>query len=196
MKSSYNQLDNTAIENLVNNTISINEDVSKTISNGFYGFRLNGSNRIVSSSTFTTKFTFFFVMSADDTSSGRLITSHEENILFGYWGTRLGSFWINENINLQGFSSKEGNIQFLICRNDNDVKTAWRYDKMEKKLKKCVTDSTAGRNSWGKMVIGKPVLANEIGKGHLYEAICIQNTLTDEQVHIVFDRIKKNCLLD
>ena len=35
IKSSYNQLDTTAIENLVNNTITINEDVSKTISDGF-----------------------------------------------------------------------------------------------------------------------------------------------------------------
>ena len=75
-------------------------------------------------------------MSADDTSSERLITSHKENILFGYWGTRLGSFWIDENINLKGFSSNNGNIQFLIGRNDNDIKTAWRYDKTEKKLKK------------------------------------------------------------
>ena len=87
----------------------------------FYGFRLNGNNRIVSSSTFKTKFTFFFVMSADNTSSGRLMTSHEENILFGYWGTRLGSFWMNENINSQGFSSNDGNIQFLICRDDSSI---------------------------------------------------------------------------
>ena len=103
IKSSYNQLDTTAIENLENCTITINEDVSKTISNGFYGFRLNGNNIIVSSSIFKTKFTFFFVFSADDTSSGRLITSHEENILFGYWGTRLGSFWMNENIKTFNF---------------------------------------------------------------------------------------------
>ena len=34
------------------------------------------------------------------------------------------------------------------------------------------------------MVIGKPVLTNEIGNGHVYEVICIPNTLTDEQVHI------------
>ena len=54
-----------------------------------------GNIRIVSSSTFTTNFTFFFVISADDTSSGRLITSHEENILFGYWSTRMESF-LNE----------------------------------------------------------------------------------------------------
>ena len=73
----------------------------KTISNGFYGFRLNGDNRIVTSSTFTTKFTFFFVISADDSSSGRLITSHEGNIVFGYWSTRLGSFWMDgDNINI------------------------------------------------------------------------------------------------
>ena len=50
----------------------------------------------VSSSTFTTQFTFFFVMSADDASSGRLITSHEGNIVFGYWSTRMGSFWMDE----------------------------------------------------------------------------------------------------
>ena len=135
IKSSYNQLDTTAVENLVNKTMTINEDVSKTINNGFYGFRLNGDNRIVSSSTFMTKFTFFFVMSADATSSGKLITSDTGNVVFGYWGTRLGTLWINENINLQGFSSNDGNIQFLICRNENDVKTAWRYDKSEKKLK-------------------------------------------------------------
>ena len=75
IKSSYNQIDTT--ENLVNKTITINEDVSKTISNGFYSFILNGDNRIVTSSTFTTKFTFFFVIYADGSSSGRLITSHE-----------------------------------------------------------------------------------------------------------------------
>ena len=39
------------------------------------------------------------------------------------------------------------------------------------------------------MVIGKPVITNEIGKGHLYEAICIPNTLTDEQIYKVFDII-------
>ena len=66
IKISYNQLDTTAIDNLVNKTITINEDVPKNISNGFYDFRLNGDNIIVSSVTFTTKFTFFFVISADD----------------------------------------------------------------------------------------------------------------------------------
>ena len=46
------------------------------------------------------------------------------------------------------------------------------------------------------MVIGKPVITDEIAKGHLYEAICIPNTLiTDEQVH-VFDLIKKYYFLD
>ena len=110
----------------------------------------------------------------------------KENIVFGYWKTRLGSFWMDGDIDLQGYNSNDGNIQFLICRNDDDVKTAWRYDKTEKKLKKYATDSTAGINNWGKMVIGKPVVTNEIGKGHLYEAICIQH----EQVHKVFDIIK------
>ena len=52
------------------------------------------------------------------------------------------------DIALQGYEINDGNIQFLICRNDNDVKTAWHYDKTEKKLKKYVTDSTRGRNSW------------------------------------------------
>ena len=103
---------------------------------------------------------------------------------------------MDENINLQGFSSNDGNIAFLVCRNDNDVKTAWRYDKAEKKFKKYIPYSTAGINNWWKMVIVKPVLHNEIGKGHLYEAICIQNTLTDEQVHIVFDIIKEYYFLD
>ena len=64
----------------------------------------------------------------------RLITSHEGNIVFGYWRTRMESFWMDGNIALQGYNSNDGNIQFLICRNDNDVKTAWRYDKTEKKL--------------------------------------------------------------
>ena len=77
----------------------------------------------------------FFIISADDSSSVRLITSHEGNIVFGYWTTRLGSFWMDGDITLQGYNSNDGNIQFLICRNDNDVKTAWYYDKAEKKLK-------------------------------------------------------------
>ena len=51
--------------------------------------------------------------------------------MFGYWSTRLGSFWMDGNT----CNSNDGNIQFLIFRNDNDVKTAWRYDKTEKKLK-------------------------------------------------------------
>ena len=34
-KSSYNILDTTEIENLVNETITINKDISKTIGNGF-----------------------------------------------------------------------------------------------------------------------------------------------------------------
>ena len=112
----------------------INEGVSKTVSNGFYGFRLNrkqtkflrlnGDNRIVSSVTFTTKFTFFFVISADESSSGRLRASHEGYIVFGYWGSRLGTFWIERSIALQGYDTNEGSIQFLFCRNDNDVKTA------------------------------------------------------------------------
>ena len=79
--------------------------------------------------------------------------------MFGYW-TRMGTFWMEGDIALQGYDTNDGNIQFLICRNDIDVKTAWRYDKIEKKLKKYVTDSTRGRNSWRKMVIGKPILTN------------------------------------
>ena len=47
IKCSYNILDTTAIENLVNNTITIIEDVSKTIGNGFFGFKLEETNRIV-----------------------------------------------------------------------------------------------------------------------------------------------------
>ena len=54
--------------------------------------------------------------------------------------------------------SNDGNIEFLICRNDNDVKSAWIYDRSEKKFKKYVINSTAGLNTWGKMVIGKPVV--------------------------------------
>ena len=61
---------------------------------------------------------------------------------------------------------------------------------------KYVNDSTSGDNTWGKMVIGKPLVTYEIGKGHLYEAICIPNTLTDEQTHIVFDITRKYYLFD
>ena len=32
------------------------------------------------------------MISADNSSSGRLITSDEGDIVFGYWTTRLGSF--------------------------------------------------------------------------------------------------------
>ena len=46
------------------------------------------------------------------------------------------------------------------------------------------------------MVIGKPLVANKISKGHLYEAICMPNTLTDEQIHIVFDIVKKYYFFD
>ena len=67
----------------------------QTINNGIYSFRLDGTNRIVSSESYTIKFTFSFVTSADNSSSGRLITSDEGNIVFGYWTTRFGSFWIN-----------------------------------------------------------------------------------------------------
>ena len=72
------------------------------------------------------------MISADNSSSGRLITSDEGNILFGYWTTRLGSFWINGDINLQGYNSNVGNIQVLICRNDNNVKSAWYDNRIEK----------------------------------------------------------------
>ena len=158
IKSSNDPRDQTVIENLVNKTITTSGDKEQTISNGVYGIRLKGTNRIVSSETYTTKFTFFFVISADSNSSGRLITSDEGNDLFGYWTQYLGSFWMDGNINLNGYKSNDGNIEFLICRNDNDVKSAWYYHKTEKKLKKYVINSTAGSNTWGKMVIGKPVV--------------------------------------
>ena len=64
-------------------------------------------------------------MSVNDTSSGRLITSYEGNIVFGYWSTRMGSFCMDGDIALQGYNSNDANIQFLICRNDSDVKTVW-----------------------------------------------------------------------
>ena len=92
IKSSNDPRDQTVIENLVNKTITTSGDKEQTISNGVYGIRLKGTNRIVSSETYTTKFTFFFVISADSDSSGRLITSDEGNILFGYWTHRLRKF--------------------------------------------------------------------------------------------------------
>ena len=54
---------------------------------------------------------------------------------------------------------------------------------------KYVNDSTGGDNTWGEMVIGKPLVTSDIGKGYLYEAICIPNTLTDEEIYIVLDTI-------
>ena len=81
IKSSNDPIDRTVIENLVNKTITKSGDKEQTISNGVYGIRLKGTNRIVSSETYTTKFTFFFVISADNDSSKRLITSDEGNDL-------------------------------------------------------------------------------------------------------------------
>ena len=65
IKSSNDLIDQTVIENLVNKTITTSGDKEQTISNGVYGIRLKGTDRIVSSETYTTKFTFFFVISAD-----------------------------------------------------------------------------------------------------------------------------------
>ena len=134
IKSSNDPRDQTVMENLVNKSITTNGDIEQTISNGVYGIRLKGTNRIVSSETYTTKFTFFFVISADSDSSGRLTTSDEGNILFGYWTHKLGSFWMDGNINLNGYKSNHGNIEFLICRNDIGVKSAWIYDNLKNML--------------------------------------------------------------
>ena len=65
IKSSNDPIDQTVKENLVNKTITTSGDKEQTISNGVYGIRLKGTNRIVSSKTYTNKFTFFFVISAD-----------------------------------------------------------------------------------------------------------------------------------
>ena len=42
--------------------------------------------------------------------------------MFGYWTRRIGTFWMEGDIALQGYDKNVGNIQFLICRNGIDVK--------------------------------------------------------------------------
>ena len=56
---------------------------------------------------------------------------------------------MNGDINLHGFKSNDTNIPILICRNDDDVKSAWIYDTSDKNLKKYIDYSTAGENNWG-----------------------------------------------
>ena len=49
----------------------------------------------------------------------------------------------------------------------------------------------------GEMVMGKPIVINEIEKGYLYESdFVFKIPLTEKQIHIIFDIIKKHYIAD
>ena len=59
IKNSSHSSGTSTIKKLVNQTITHTGVITQTINNGIYGFRLDETNRIVSSESYTTKFAFF-----------------------------------------------------------------------------------------------------------------------------------------
>ena len=150
-------------------------------------FRFTPENNfsLISRSNYSTHFTFFVIMSQDNSASGRLFTSSTGNKLFGFWKLRYGSIWIEENIDVNGKGVNDGKRYIFTLRNNNDLKTAFINNEQ-------YHESNAGTNDWGKVVLGAPTsITNEGGKGFIYEAICFNKALSNAQITSIFKKLIK-----
>ena len=143
-------------------------------------FRFDGTNNIISNFEFTTDLTFILIAKADSNSRGRLFTSSNDNILFGYWLDRKGSLWMNSDVKLNGTSLNDGNKHTYVLTMLNNVKNVWE-DNVQ-----YVTNSTNGAASWnGSVVLGNPISVNENGLGNIYECLCFDRVLNYTEINSV-----------
>ena len=93
--------------------------------NGVFRFTKTNNFNIVSTTSYKTHYTFFFIASQDVGAKGRLFTNNIGNRLFGYWNNKYGSLWIDVNINVNGKGVNDGKRYLFTLRNDIGKKMAF-----------------------------------------------------------------------
>ena len=117
-------------------------------------------------------------------ANGRLFNHTSENQLFGFWGNQVGSIWLNAILKIT-HKDTDSKRKFMVLRNNNDRKEAWMNGSQY------VTSSTLGDNSWGGTVsVGRNTVVTENASGYLYEVICFNKALSDNEVNTITDELK------
>ena len=146
--------------------------------------RLDGSNKITSNVKYQNFYTFILIMSKDLNSIGRLFNNSTENQLFGFWSNQVGSIWLNDDVKLN-HKTNDGKRKFMILRNNDDSKDAWLNDEQY------VTNTGKGDRNWGHYVSIGTNIHNENAKGKMYEVICFNKALSNDDIKIITDSLKE-----
>ncbi len=145
--------------------------------------RLNGSNQILSVAKYQNYYTFFLIMKKDLNSYGRLFNNIIENQTFGFMGNQVGNIWLNADVKAS-FRVNDGKRKFMILRNNNGRKDAWLD------TERYLFASRAGDSSWGHGVsIGKNAF-NKNALGHMYEVICFDKILNNDDISTISEKLK------
>ena len=123
-------------------------------------------------------------MSKDLNSIGRLFNNSAENQLFGFWNNQVGSIWLNGNVKLN-HKTNDGKRKFMILRNNDNSKDAWLNGEQY------LTNSTEGGRAWGHYVSIGSNIFNENAKGKMYEVVCFNKALSDDEIKNIIDRLKE-----
>ena len=184
-------MDNTT---LVNSTAIKEITGSDSVNRGTFTFtkedddnislRLDGSNKITSNVKYQNFYTFILIMSKDLNSIGRLFNNSTENQLFGFWSNQVGSIWLNDDVKIN-HKINDGKRKFMILRNNDDSKDAWLNGEQY------VTNAGQGDRNWGHYVSVGTNVFNENAKGKMYEVICFNKALSNDDIEIITDRLKE-----
>lgn len=177
------------VTDLTGHGLSITEKLVFTNKGNNRKIRLDGTNRITSSSTYLYYYTFIVIGSKDKDSSGRLFTSNKNNRLFGWWAKQKRTVFIDGNVYGVGDGHKidnDGAEHIYILRNDNNYKDAWEDDLH------FASTSQAGADEWGNVLIGTNTrFPSENAKGYVYEVICFGTALLNPSLKEIKSILKK-----
>ena len=179
----------TFIQDLSGNGLTTNSTITLGLDiNSKYGFNLDGTNNIISNSTFSTHYTFFWIGQKYD-NNGRLFASLEHNSLAFYWMKKKACFYIENDGELNQYDDTFSK-NFFVFRNSNGLKTMWELE--NNVFVKKHTDSTTGGNSFGRVVVGATVVApNEFGSGLCNMTCCFDVALSDADVTLIGNKLAK-----
>ena len=183
-----NKYEHWEIKDLSNNDVSVRgSPILKMDDDHKLGIYLNGTTRIVSKHSFTDTFTFFIVCrkrNKDDI--GRLITGNWGNIVIGFWNNYIDVVHMNKFI-VPGRLVDDTDLYFFMLR----VKTNYiDYRNIFHGFVSSKDNITIPH--FKNIVIGQPItFTKDHSPGYIYECLCFDYFLNDDDVYIIIDFIKK-----
>ena len=184
-------LSNSSFGDLVGENIS-HQGQLKLRFNDYPCIFLDGETNIRSSFNFLYEYTFFFLgRKLHKKASGRLFSSGKGNNVLGWFGIYDQTLWVNQEIYRKKHSSDKEIHLWIVRVFDKDPESAKGEITFYDGDFQLVTTSFY-KTKYYNVVLGQPVLYKaESLKGYIYEVICFDYGLNDEEIKTVRNFIKK-----